>query len=154
MECANSSLEPRTHCANPKLDVHYPIILANEMKLGCSKNIIDCGEECDNKKNRAICSNVLIQLNNNGCTYKGERVDGRCSIMQIFADPNDPEHNILHVGTNTSSLLKANLFIRHLTLPAHASVYYPCWNNDALMFSETGYQRVFEFEMDVEECAY
>lgn len=134
LECAKVFSEPKTNSVNPKLDVHYPIISAHEMRLGCSKIIIDCGEECENKEIRAIRSGAPIQLDNDGYIYKGERIEGKCCIMQIFADPNDPEHNILYIGTNELSLLKANLFTRYPTLPAYASGYHPFWNNDALIF--------------------
>lgn len=153
--CAKAFSSPRTNCIVPVLAIKYPIFPLETLEECCRTDsniiIIDCGQDA-NALLEVIRKSAPIQMDESGYTYKGERVVGEYCIMQIFNSPQDSNHSILYVRTNNPSLLRKNILTRQPVFPIYASGYHEYWNNDAVIFFDKKYYRIFENGMDMETC--
>ena len=151
--CAKAFSSPKTNGYNPVISIHYPVHSLEylvEKSMNHNVILIDSREE-HNDILQKIREAAPIWTDEKGYTYRGKNIQEKYCIMQIFKNPLNPVNSILYITSNDSALFKKNLFTRSPIISTYASGYHPYWNNDALLFTQCGFSRVYEFGMDIDK---
>jgi hypothetical protein len=147
-----------THFANPhsngyysSLAVHYPIYhMDNITERELKNHLVLVNVDVDSIKNKLRIS-MKINIFDDFIEYMGRRFYGKYCVMQLIPNPDNIEKSILLIHTNDTVMLHKNIFIRKIVLPFANNGLHEYWNNEALVFINNTYYRVYEWGEAFEE---
>jgi hypothetical protein len=149
-EVADALSKPVSNGANPVIDVEYPIVDTSVPVDFAESNVImiDNGEETEQLDAvRTLCK---IKTYDWGYEYRGIKYKCQYCIMQILANHENSSYSILHIKSNEPALYRKNLFTRRMILPSYASGHHRYLNNEALIYADNRYYRIYEWGMEIE----
>lgn len=71
--------------------------------------------------------------------------------MQVVENPYYHDLSMLVISTNEEALINKVFFLRRFVMPYQMNGFHPFLNNEALIFDDSGYRRIYEWGMDPEE---
>ncbi len=144
---------PRSNGYRQAIDVQYPISQDWDIyRKDGRRNFIILDDLTDTDTLQDLRSHFPVQADRTGFTYLGKRYEGEYCLLQIIPHPDNQNNFILSVSCNDSTLLRKCLFTRKVIIPCYANGYHPYWNNEALVFYQGKYFRIYEFGMELEEA--
>ncbi len=140
--------EPYCNGFIPKVFIDYPIAAYDELYLAedhCERSYVVIDDLSDNGNLKLFRENAHISVDREGWTYQGEVHSGRCCVMQIMNSPLNPSYSILLISCNDEKMLQRNIFTRKVIIPSYVNGRHQFWNNDALIFDESGYHAISDY---------
>lgn len=152
---AENFSRPSTNGFVHEIFTDYAILSLNDFDKNSNSVIID--NPIDDSKEDSDILNMLsdfliVKIEKDGFSYKGEKYIGEYCIMQIFPNPENFDLNILYIAANDISLIKKNLLLRKIIIPFDSNGINPYWNNEVLIFYNDRYYRIYEKNGDMELC--
>lgn len=139
--------KPLTQGWDSVVYVNYPILdhsEINQEKL-TNNNLILIGINEKSKLINQIRNSLPIKLYNQGYEYNDIKVNTKYCIFQLCKSPFSPFKKVLTILANDVSMLKKCMFTRNVILSSYANGLHNFLNNEALIFDEQGYSKVYSW---------
>ena len=148
-KAAEALSSPKAYTYSNTIDIKLPILALDAFHKNADMlDFIVIDNNAD--KLSHLRSMMLIKTNEGGFAYLDNEYKGDYLVMQIIANPVNPEKSILYINSNKAVLYSMNMFTRKILMPPYFSKYHPYLNNDALIFFNKHYYRVVESGLPLE----
>lgn len=149
---ASALASPFTNGGHGVIHAKYPIFAASAAPGQILHHNLIFFDVCgSNSYVRRFQNRLPITCTPAGYAYKEVKYDGPYVVMQVVENPYYHDLSMLVISTNEEALINKVFFLRRFVMPYQMNGFHPFLNNEALIFDDSGYRRIYEWGMDPEE---
>lgn len=137
MKTAENFSKPVTNGFFPEVEANYPVITDAQLSQSIAeKNLIVIDVNQTSETAKTLKQYLKIGYDRSGYWDGKEKVTGRYVLMQVIANPKNPQCSVLVISTNNSALFQKHILLRKVILPTYSYGLHPMWNKEMLIFHE------------------